>query len=103
MAQNRALLTFVDGSTQEIKLTPKATIAAERKFGATLGDHGAEATYYMGWFVLGMPGGTNGFDSWLDTVEGVEPLEEADPIPPAEATPAEDYSPISPPSPPTSD
>lgn len=103
MAQNRALLTYVDGSTAEIRLTPKATIAAERKFGATLADHGAEASYYMAWFVLGMPGGANGFDAWLDGVDGIDGIEEAAPVPPAETATEEGSSPISPPSPPTSD
>lgn len=78
MAANRAVVSFTDGSTQEVTLRPKATIAAERKYGKEAhGDRQIEASFYMVWYTLGMPGGSDGFMAWLDSVEDLDPVEEA--------------------------
>lgn len=92
-ANNRAVIRYQDGTTSDVRLTAKATIAAERKWGTKgIEDHGAEASYYMAWFCLGMPGGD--FDQWLDTVEAIEEPED-----PSSAAPEPGSSPESPPSP----
>jgi hypothetical protein len=74
---NRIRVEYVDEAVAaaEVAISPKASIAAERKFGKEMEAHQVEAGYYMAWFALGMPGGADGFDGWLDTVAGIEPVE----------------------------
>lgn len=77
MAATKIRVTYEDGETIEIAQKPKAAIAAERKFGGNaFEDHPVEAGFYTAWFTLGMPGGPDGFDKWLDTVDAIERVED---------------------------
>lgn len=77
MAQQKIRVTFDDGTTEEVAGTPKGAIAAERRWGGkAFEEHPIEAGCFVAWFTLGMPGGPDGFDKWLDTVVGVEQVED---------------------------
>lgn len=77
MAAPKIKVTYSDGDTIEVAQTPKVAIAVERKFGGKAFDeHPVEAGMYGAWFALGMPGGADGFDGWLDRVEIVEQVED---------------------------
>ena len=57
---------ILDGDRKEsVKLTTRALVEAERKFGGNI--PGMEGTLYAAWIALGRP--TQKFDDWLDQVE----------------------------------
>lgn len=74
------VITFEDGSVEEVRLNPKVMVLAERHFQGKLPP--IEGTLWSAWQRLGRPGGS--FDDWLDTVEGVdEKVAEVHPTKPA--------------------
>lgn len=62
------VITFEDGSVEEVRLNPKVMVLAERHFAGKLPP--IEGTLWTAWVRLGRPGGK--FDDWLDTVESVD-------------------------------
>lgn len=95
---NKARIVYVDDRPDDVvAMRPKHTIAAERKYGAKAQtDNAVEASLYMAWYALGMPGGSDGFVAWLDNVDEMAAYEEpagadaSDPLEPASS----DTSPI---------
>lgn len=85
MPASKIRLSFFDGQQHDITVTPRALVAAERRWGDELGRHQIESGFYMAWVSSGMPGGPDGFESWLETIESAE--EVADPT--TAATPSE--------------
>jgi hypothetical protein len=87
MAKNSAILNLIiNGEPKAVRMGMAGTVAAERRWGKTAFDeHPVEAGAYAAWFTLGMPGGADGFDAWLQTVEMDLPDDEetADPTPAA--------------------
>lgn len=61
------VVTFEDGTVEEVRLNPKVMVLAERHFGGRVPP--IEGTLWTAWQRLGRPGGK--FDDWLDTVEDV--------------------------------
>lgn len=73
----RIVVTFEDGSSEEVRLTPRAFIEAERKFKGEL--PAVEGVLYAAWFKLGKPRGH--FDTWVDTVDEMSHIEDDAPVP----------------------
>lgn len=91
MANAAVLNLIVAGEPTQVRLGMFGTVAAERRWGKQAFDeHPIEAGAYAAWVTLGKPGGDDGFDAWLATVE--MDLPDADPT--TAATPSE----LSPPS-----
>jgi hypothetical protein len=59
-------LKFTDGQEEEVKLTARTLIEAERKFGAKLQDAAVEGQFYAAWHRLGRQGD---FETWVDSVD----------------------------------
>ena len=78
-------LVFDDGRKESVKLTTRALVEAERKFGGQI--PGMEGTLYAAWFKLGRPGK---FDDWLDTVELDVDVPEAEPAVPSHPEASDD-------------
>jgi len=62
---------YKDGQSESVNIGRPATLlAAERKYGAEDANVGGnELTMWMAWHALGQPGGKNGFEKWVETLE----------------------------------
>lgn len=67
MAASRLKVTYTDGTEFEAKMTPKALVLIERKYGKTWPP--IEGSLYAAFLQAGKGGE---FDAWLETVEDAE-------------------------------
>lgn len=77
MASPVVTLTFTDGRTESVRLSPRVLVEAERRFG-DMAKHPIEGTLYGAWFRLGRPGN---FDEWMDSVELMEQEQPEEAVP----------------------
>jgi hypothetical protein len=93
-------LHYTDGSTEEVRLTSKAVVEAERRWPGVAPDGSDryrpnEGLHYMVWITLGRP--EDDFDTWLDLGFVMEPVEEEPEVDPTHRAPGADSSLSSPP------
>lgn len=85
-------IIYEDGSTEEVKIGPKALLAAEDELGEEARTKPMRATFIAGWKGSGSD---LDFDAWLDTVEDFAESDEAPNVDPTTPAPSTDESPTS--------
>ncbi|HEX3640574.1 MAG TPA: hypothetical protein VHV10_04735 [Ktedonobacteraceae bacterium] len=82
MARQEVKITYLDGKEANIKVSPRAEVATERKYGIGVGqmlkEERAEHIYHLTWASLkfGASKISHDFEEWLDSVEDVEFLDD---------------------------
>lgn len=92
----RIKVTYSDGRTEIVKVTPRAQVEAERHFKGLKEEIALQGSYWLAWFALGKLGKESApFDDWLDLIEDAEnitadeDLDAEDPTAGGTPTPAE--------------
>ncbi len=85
MAATRLKVTYLDGKTVEVLVSPRAQVDTERKFPGLEDAQEIEISYHLAWASLHRAGKEGAdFESFLDQILEVEQLksEVVDPTPP---------------------
>lgn len=78
MPAPRFTIEYEDGSSEEIKLQPKAQIAYESELGRSLRDDIESLTqmYELAWYAAGKPDGS--LAKWVERVEAIAPADDGE-------------------------